>query len=540
MRRRARRLVLAILVALVVVPFSQQGRSRRRRVLVLRLRRRSRHRDVAVGRLRARPDGLEPRADPEALLSRNGGGGLLLGTPFDPRRADVGPHDRAPEGAGRARPPLARLGQRRARRQDPGRGDMERRGKESRVGGPGGQRAPGRRPSVGRATPGPDRHLRGHRRPGLHPRGGCDLVPGVLLRPRHDRDEPHILRRRERMRGATDRTPPVRGLPPRARRGTGVVADGGDARPGGRGAHLRGLRREALRPAGRLQLRYHRRRGGPDLYRLEPRGRKRRRSLGASGHVHGRGGRHLRRSVDPGFLRGIRRRALRQRRGRVARREPRLQDPVADRGVRSGRVHRREPLDRLDQELHRGRGHLAARAVHRLDRHAPALHLDPAGRGWPHHQRGRRRRRRLGDGHGHRDEVRPRLVRRARVDQQRSHDPWLDPGDLRPARLPAGAAGIAAAGGHRRSAAVLRVRRCLREPQLGTDRVAEGTDRSGVPCRGRGRGRVGRADDRAVGAHGPVEHLRRLQADHVRRRPDLLRARRPVPTRSGARCSTRI
>src|SRR6187551_111433 len=69
------------------------GRNRRRRVLVLRLRRWSRHWDVAVGRLRARSDGVGPRADPEAFLSGNGGGGLLLGARFDPRRADVGTHD---------------------------------------------------------------------------------------------------------------------------------------------------------------------------------------------------------------------------------------------------------------------------------------------------------------------------------------------------------------------------------------------------------------------------------------------------------------
>ena len=544
MRRRARRLVLATLVALVVVPFSQPGAAAGGGFSFY-----GSGDGHGIGMSQWGAYGLAQMGWSHAQIlrhfyRRNGGGGLLLGARFDPRRADVGPHDRPPEGAGagpsdsgRARPTAQLVGKIPVGR------DVERRDAKQRawaVRDTDGHLVGGH--LWGGPAPGSDRHVRRYGLARLHPGGGCDLVPGVLLRPRHDRDEPHVLRRRERLRRATDRSPPVRGLPARARRGAGVVADGGDARPGGRGADLRGLRRASTTVAGptatatsptasgdQTYIGWNRE-GGSDGDRWVQA------VTSTAGEVVTYG-----RRVDPGLLRGVRRRALRQRRGRVARREPRLQDPVADRRVRPGRVHRREPLDRLDQDLHRGRGHVAARALHRLDRNDPAVHLDPARRGRPHHQRGRRRRRRQGDGHGHRDEVRPRLVRRARVDQQRSHDPRPDPGDLRPARVPARACrhrrngrSPAAHSSSSRTAVVYANR------DFGTDRVATGTDRSGVPCGGRGRGRAGRADEHAVGAHDAVEHLRRLQARSCSSAAGSTTRRRPAPMRSGAPCSTRI
>ena len=76
------------------------------------------------------------------------------------------------------------------------------------------------------------------------------------------------------------------------------------------------------------------------------------------------------------------------------------------------------------------------------------------------------------------------------------------------------------------------------QPRLGAHRVVARRDRSRVPGRRRCSGCVGGADERALDPHPSLERLRRMQADHVRRGPDLLRARHGCARALGqrARC----
>ena len=165
-------------------------------------------------------------------------------------------------------------------RRDPVGRHVDRARTQPRLRGPPAEREARRRPRLGRSAREPDRHVSGSGVAGVHPRGRRDLVPRLLLQARLDRDEPHELRRRERLCRATDRAPGLRGLPAGPRRGARVVADGGDAGAGGGRPLLRRIRRAALSDPQRLQLRPHRRLLGPDLHRLQPRGGHRRRTMG--------------------------------------------------------------------------------------------------------------------------------------------------------------------------------------------------------------------------------------------------------------------
>ncbi len=133
---------------------------------------------------------------------------------------------------------------------------------------------------------------------------------------------------------------------------------GGPAHAGRRGAHLRHVRSEALRAACELQLQPHRRRERPDLRRVRQgraaptarggRPRSRRRPVRSS-PIKGR---------DPVVLRRLRRRPLREHRGRMVRREPRLRRPLPARASaipastrrrtrgRTGGIRTRKPLSR--------------------------------------------------------------------------------------------------------------------------------------------------------------------------------------------------
>ena len=238
-----------------------------------------------MGRVRSREHGVGAPEDPYPLLPRDPGGCDDADPAEHPYRTHHAANPRPPDGSGASGSTVDRGAVlRQVGRIDRARHHVDRAEHAEGVRDPQRDTRAGRRAHLGVPLEGPVPDLRRRRCPRVHPGGRLDLVRRVRLRPRDDRVQPHVVWWRRGVRRAADRSARAPELPRRTRRGSRFVADAGHGGPSRRCALVRRLCDAALRDPGRLQLPSHRRVGGPDLHRVRPGIRNRRRSVGPRGH----------------------------------------------------------------------------------------------------------------------------------------------------------------------------------------------------------------------------------------------------------------
>jgi hypothetical protein len=231
---------------------------------------------------------------------------------------------------------------------------------------------------------------------------------GAGARQRHGpplQRRPSRLPRGQRPAPDRQRLPADAAVPLRSRRGAVVVADGRDAGPGDRGAHLRSAKAAV---AGEPQLRPAVDRLGSGVRRLREAGRSAGGSLGRRRRRNRRTGGDPQRLVDRGALLLLERRRDREQRERLHHRAPLPEE--RGRPLRRGCAGQPAPLDPL---LHRHRARcLGPQVAQRRSRRGPGDRLQrPLRRVGPHRQ---------GPGEAHRHQGQPHpLGRRVPVGDQR-------------------------------------------------------------------------------------------------------------------------